>query len=51
MKKVIVATDFSSEAENALHYACGAAAEAGYELILFSLHTLSIHAQHAILSA
>lgn len=51
MKKIIVATDYSPEAENALQYAAGAAATMGYELILFSLQNASIHVLNARLPA
>jgi hypothetical protein len=51
MKKIIVATDYSLEAENAMQYAAGAAATMGYELILFSLQNASIHVLNARLPA
>lgn len=51
MKKIIVATDYSPEAENALQYAAGAAAAMGYELILFSLQNVSIHVLNARIPA
>lgn len=47
MKRIIVATDFSAEAENATLYAVNIAKEQGYELIIFSLYNLSIHALNA----
>lgn len=50
MKKIIVATDFSIEADNAMEYAAKFAAEHQYEIVLFSLHNTSIHAQNARLS-
>jgi nucleotide-binding universal stress UspA family protein len=50
MKRIIVATDFSAEADNALQYAAAAAAGQQYELILFHLHNMSIHAMNARVS-
>lgn len=47
MKTIIVATDFSREAENAMAFAANAAGEQGYELILFTLYNISIHALNA----
>ncbi|AFD05870.1 universal stress protein [Solitalea canadensis] len=47
MKRIIVATDFSAEAENATLYAINIAKKQGYELIIFSLYNLSIHALNA----
>lgn len=47
MKKIIVATDFSAEAENALNYAIAAAVDHNFELILFNLHNISVHALNA----
>ncbi len=44
MKKIIVATDFSAEAENALAYAIAVAVDHNFELILFNLHYTSVHA-------
>lgn len=43
MKKIIVATDFSAEAENALEYIIDAAVDRNFELILFNLYYVSIH--------
>ena len=51
MKKIIVATDFSAEAENARQYAASAAAGQQYELILFNLYNLSVHAMNARVSS
>ncbi len=51
MKKIIVATDYAPEAENALQYAAAAAAAMGYELVLFSLQNASIHVLNARLPA
>jgi nucleotide-binding universal stress UspA family protein len=47
MKSIVIATDFSNEANNAMHYAAAAAQKAGSELILFHLHTISIHTVNA----
>lgn len=46
-KTIVVAIDFSPEAENALLYAADAAKIKGYKLVLFSLQQLSIHALNA----
>lgn len=43
MKTIIVATDFSAEAENAAIYAANAAQTSGIQIILFSLQNVSIH--------
>jgi len=43
MKKIIIATDYSAEAENAADYAAAVAAEKGHELILFNVSEISIH--------
>jgi nucleotide-binding universal stress UspA family protein len=51
MKKIIIATDYSAEAENAADYAAAVAAEQGHELILFNASEMSIHALNARLSA
>lgn len=50
MKKIIIATDFSPEADNAMHYAATAAAESNYEVILFTLQNISIHALNSRIS-
>ncbi|MGS2761281.1 universal stress protein [Sinomicrobium sp. M5D2P9] len=50
MKTIVVATDFSDEAENALLYAAKMAAEYQYKLVLFTLYNISIHALNARLS-
>ena len=44
MRKIIVSTDFSAEAENATKCAVKAAAEHKYELVLFTLYNVSVHA-------
>lgn len=51
MKTIIVCTDFSQEAENALHYAASMAKENQYHIILFNLQSISIHALNAQISA
>lgn len=50
MKKIIVATDFSAEADNAMHYAATAASDGKYEVILFTLQNISIHALNSRIS-
>ncbi|WP_160138143.1 universal stress protein [Chryseobacterium sp. c4a] len=51
MKTIIVCTDFSREAENALHYAASMAKENQYHIVLFNLQSISIHALNAQASA
>lgn len=51
MKTLIVATDFSKEAENAADYACAAAQHLNTNVVLFNSFTISLHASHARLSA
>ncbi|WP_347218179.1 universal stress protein [Chryseobacterium sp.] len=51
MKTIIVCTDFSQEAENALHYAASMAKENQYHIVLFNLQSVSIHALNAQVSA
>lgn len=50
MKTIIVATDFSPVADNAVDYAAAAARQIGAKLVLFHLHTVSIHAVNARVS-
>lgn len=50
MRRIIVATDYSAEALNATEYVAKAAAEHKFELVLFSLYNISIHALNARLS-
>ncbi|SOD13316.1 universal stress protein [Pedobacter xixiisoli] len=50
MKTIIVATDFSAEADNAMTYAAAAASEKGYKLVLYNLYKTSIHAMNARIS-
>ena len=44
MKVILVATDFSKEAENAVEYAGAAAKVVGAKVVLFHLYKLSVHA-------
>ncbi|MBV6639467.1 MAG: universal stress protein [Cyclobacteriaceae bacterium] len=48
MKTILVATDFSAPANNAVDYASHLAKETGAELILFSVHKLSTHASNSL---
>ena len=50
MKKIIIATDYSAEAENAADYAGAVAAKRGHELILFNFSEISIHVLNARVS-
>lgn len=50
MKTIIIATDFSAEADNAMLYAATAASEGKYEVILFTLQNVSIHALNSRIS-
>lgn len=47
MKTILVATDFSPEADNAAIYASNFAADTGVKIILFHLYHVSIHALNA----
>lgn len=47
MKTIIVATDYSDVAENATAYAAAAAKDINARLVVFHLHTVSIHAVNA----
>ncbi|REC64381.1 universal stress protein [Chryseobacterium pennae] len=51
MKTIIVCTDFSREAENAIHYAASMAKQNQYNIVLFNLQSISIHALNAQASA
>lgn len=51
MKTIIVCTDFSREAENAVHYAASMAKQNQYNMVLFNLQSISIHALNAQASA
>ena len=48
MKTILVATDFSAPANNAVDYASHLAKETGAELILFSVYKLSTHASNSL---
>ncbi|WP_338359291.1 universal stress protein [Yeosuana marina] len=50
MKTIIIASDFSNEAENATEYVINLAKETSAKLIIFHLHKISIHAENARLS-
>lgn len=47
MNVIIVATDFSKEAENAVEYAAAAAKVVGAKVVLFHLYKLSVHAMNS----
>lgn len=47
MKTILVATDFSSPAENAVNYAAQLAQEMNVSLILFNAYKLSVHASNS----
>lgn len=51
MKSLIVATDFSNEAENAAEYACAAAKFWKTNVVLFNSFSIPLHISHARLSA
>ncbi|MCS4304498.1 universal stress protein [Chryseobacterium sp. BIGb0232] len=51
MKTIIVCTDFSREAESAIHYAASMAKQNQYNIVLFNLQSISIHALNAQASA
>lgn len=51
MKTILVATDYSSPANNAVEYAAHLAKDAGTELILFNVYKLSIHASNSMASS
>lgn len=50
MKSILVATDFSSPATNAVEYAGHLARVTGAKLILFNVYQLSIHARNSLAS-
>lgn len=50
MKKILVATDFSAPASNAVEYAAHLAKASNAELTLFNVYKLSIHASNSIAS-
>jgi len=47
MKTIIIASDFSSEAENATDYILNFAKEKPVKLVIFHLHKLSVHTENA----
>lgn len=51
MKTLIVATDFSKEAENAAEYACAAAQYLNTNVVLFNSFTIPLHVSNARLPA
>lgn len=51
MITILIATDFSTEAENAVHYAMQTSQEIKARVLLFHLHTVSVHAVNARLPA
>lgn len=51
MKTLIVATDFSVEAENAAEYACAAAKDMNTKVILFNSFNIPLHVSNARLPA
>lgn len=51
MKTLIVATDFSKEAENAVEYACAAAKHLNTNVVLFNSYSIPLHVSNARLPA
>jgi len=51
MKPLIVATDFSPEAENAIEYACAAARHLNTKVVLFNSFNIPLHVSNARLPA
>lgn len=51
MKTILVATDFSAPANNAVEYAAHLAQKTGAELIIFNAYTMSVHAGSAYTSS
>lgn len=51
MKTIIVATDFSKEAENAVEYAAAAASQIKARLVLFNSFSLPMHASNTLFPA
>ncbi|MEQ8880553.1 MAG: universal stress protein [Cyclobacteriaceae bacterium] len=51
MKTILVATDFSDPAKNAVDYSANLARETGAELILFSVYKMSSHASNSLTTA
>lgn len=50
MKTIMVATDYSATATNALHYGASIACEFNAELILFNVYNVSIHVRNALVT-
>lgn len=51
MKTILVATDYSQAASNAVNYAAQLAKDTGAELLIFNVYRLSIHASNSMASA
>ncbi|NJY63860.1 universal stress protein [Salinimicrobium sp. CDJ15-81-2] len=51
MESIIVSTDFSKEAENAIEYAGALAQKTGMKLVLFNSFSLPLHTANSLLSA
>ncbi len=51
MKTILVATDYSSPASNAVDFAANISSETGASLILFNVHKLSVHARNSLASS
>lgn len=47
MKTIVIASDFSNEAENATKYVLNLVKNRGIKLIIFHLHKISIHSENA----
>lgn len=47
MKTIVIASDFSNEAENATEYVLNLVKNKGIKLIIFHLHKMSIHSENA----
>lgn len=50
MKRILVATDHSAPADNAMNYAANIAKQMNAEIVLFSVYKMSIHAGNAMAS-
>src|SRR5690554_4474206 len=51
MKTIIVASDFSFEAENALEYAAALAKDLNVQIIIFNSYNVPIHVANSLLPA
>lgn len=51
MRTIIVATDYSKDASNAVEYAAGLAKQCEAELVIFNSFMLSVHASNTLLSS